>query len=118
MIYLIRSGQYFKIGHTQNLCTRMRQYVTDNPSLKLLATINTQAKTKHRLETALHRELIRLGYKFHKASILDDEISTEWFRVSNPKSFQALGLTQFKACKGRMITEYRKNRPYAHYKIK
>lgn len=40
MLYLIKSGEYMKIGYTENLRNRMTQYTTDNPSYDLLCICN------------------------------------------------------------------------------
>lgn len=36
MIYLIESGNFYKIGFTENLKPRMKQYATHNPDCKLI----------------------------------------------------------------------------------
>lgn len=36
MIYLIESGNFYKIGFTENLKSRMKQYATHNPDCKLI----------------------------------------------------------------------------------
>ena len=100
MIYLIKSAShnqgkvFYKIGFTNNLEHRMKYYATSNPTVELIATINTYRKTKHQLETALHKELKSLGYKFK----LVFNITTEWFECDSE-----IRLEQFKACYGRQI---------------
>lgn len=36
MIYLIESGNFYKIGFTENLKSRMKQYTTHNPDYRLI----------------------------------------------------------------------------------
>ena len=106
MIYLIkdekRNGTYFKVGYTSNLAKRMKQYHTHNADIVLLETIETKAKTKHQLETAIHEELTQMGYTF---KLINDGTLTEWFFVDidHEREFETAGLAQFKSCKGRKI---------------
>lgn len=36
MIYIIKSGQYLKIGYCSKLHQRMRDYIANNPDVELL----------------------------------------------------------------------------------
>jgi len=40
MLYLIKSTEYLKIGYTDNLDSRLKQYDTHNPNYELLGTQN------------------------------------------------------------------------------
>lgn len=98
MIYLIKSASYdnnkvfYKIGFAKNLNNRLNSYITDNPTSIVIEQIVTYSKTKHQLETALHKELKALGYKFtvHYGK------TTEWIEVDKDKP---ISLKDFKACK-------------------
>ena len=108
MIYLIkteiRDGTFFKIGYTSNLVKRLIPYFTHNPNIELLETIKTYKKTKCNLETEIHEEIVKMGYTFKVAK---NGTVTEWFFVSKEKEkeFEEKGLSQFKACKGRVINK-------------
>lgn len=106
MIYLakteVRNGTYFKVGYTANLLKRLIPYFSHNPNFELLETIETYKKTKLRLEKEIHQEIIGMGYTFKVSKI---GIITEWFFVprEKEKDFEEKGLSQFKACKNRVI---------------
>lgn len=108
MIYLVkteaREGTYFKVGHTTNLVNRLIPYFTHNPAVELLETVKTYKKTKHNLETEIHNEIIAMGYTF---KIAKNGTLTEWFFVPKEKEqeFEKNGLSQFKACKNRIINK-------------
>lgn len=105
MIYLIKSAShnqdkiFYKIGFTNNLNQRLRQYVTNNPTVELLETVITYRKTKHSLEKALHKELYNRGYRF-KIGLFN--IHTEWFECDTTTN---ITLEQFKACQGRKVNK-------------
>ena len=108
MIYLIkteiRDGTFFKVGYTSNLVKRLIPYFTHNPNIELLETIKTYKKTKCNLETEIHEEIVKMGYTFKVAK---NGTVTEWFFVlkEKEKEFEEKGLSQFKACKGRVINK-------------
>ena len=111
MIYLLkqeaRHGVYYKIGFASNLEKRFRQYSPHNAEVYCLESIVTYGKTKRQLERALHAELKKKGYKFDKAKINGSQ--TEFFFVpygEEADRFEAKGLAQFKACKGRKIIKH------------
>lgn len=106
MIYLVKSevrnGTFFKVGYTTNLVKRLIPYFTHNPNAELLETIKTYKKTKCNLETEIHEEITKMGYTFKVAK---NGTVTEWFFVpkEKEKDFEEKGLSQFKACKDRVI---------------
>lgn len=108
MIYLIktevREGTYFKVGYTKNLVQRLVPYFTHNPNVQLLETVRTYKKTKCNLEGEIHEEILKMGYTFKVAK---NGTVTEWFFVpkEKEKEFEKNGLSQFKACKGRVINK-------------
>lgn len=108
MIYLVktevREGTYFKVGYTRNLVQRLIPYFTHNPNVQLLETIRTYKKTKHNLESEIHEEILKMGYTFKVAK---NGTITEWFFVpkEKEKEFEKNGLSQFKACKSRVINK-------------
>lgn len=63
MLYLIESGEYYKIGFTTNIKSRMSNYRTPNPNVILIAKIEGIKKD----EIILHK----LCSKYH--------YSNEWF---------------------------------------
>lgn len=106
MVYLIKSegrdGSYFKVGFTYNIVKRLIPYFTHNPNVELLEVIETYHKTKRQLETDIHSEILSKGYVFQVAP---NGTITEWFFIprSEEKDFETKGLSQFKACKNRLI---------------
>ena len=105
MIYLIkqecRRGTMFKVGYCGNLAKRLPQYITHNANVQVVDTIQTYRKTKHRLETEIHSEIKEKGFDF----VVNYGIKSEWFFVpiEQEQEFERLGLSQFKACKNRVI---------------
>lgn len=49
MIYLIESGEYYKIGYTQDLDKRLKQYATHNPNVKLIDIQEGDTKDENNL---------------------------------------------------------------------
>lgn len=108
MVYLMKStdcnGTWFKVGFTTNLAQRLIPYFTHNPSCQLLETIKTYRKTRQQLETEIHAEIVKMGFQFNTAP---NGSKTEWFFVPAfcETEFEKKGLSQFKACKNRVITK-------------
>ena len=113
-VYLIKSeqrdGSLYKVGYTADLVKRAGQYHHYIPFAKMLEFIEVYGKTKHKVETAIHREIVQMGYKFIGMDEDDKRTGLEWFFVDieHEKEFQAKGLAQFKACKGRKIYKAQK----------
>lgn len=63
MIYLIESGNFYKIGFTENLKSRMKQYATHNPDYRLIDNFDGDKEDE--------KELHELCKEFHH--------SLEWF---------------------------------------
>lgn len=63
MIYLIESGNFYKIGFTENLKSRMKQYATHNPDYRLIDNFDGDKEDE--------KELHELCKEFHHSS--------EWF---------------------------------------
>jgi hypothetical protein len=87
---------YYKIGFTYDITKRLTQYITHNPTIKLLEMVDTYKKTKHSLEKALHKELKQQGYKF----TINYGISTEWIEVDKDRP---ISLKNFNSCKNRKV---------------
>lgn len=106
MVYLVktevRNGSYFKVGFTSNLDRRINHYLTHNPNCELLEIVQTYHKTKHQLESEIHRELVNKCFDF---KVEPNGVKTEWFFVpmDKEKEFQEKGLSQFDCCKNRVI---------------
>lgn len=66
MIYIIKSGQYLKIGYCSKLHQRMRDYIANNPDVELLG-INSGDKN---LENLIQKECYKYNYR------------TEWFKYN------------------------------------
>jgi hypothetical protein len=96
-----------KIGYTQNIFNRLPIYYTHNPFIKILGTIQVYQKTKHKLETLIHNEIIEQGFEFVKIC----GIRTEWFIVDTETEFYKTLITNgpcaiFKSCKGRKFERW------------
>lgn len=63
MIYLIESGNFYKIGFTENLKSRMKQYATHNPDYRLIDNFDGDKEDE--------KELHELCKEFNHSS--------EWF---------------------------------------
>lgn len=63
MIYLIESGNFYKIGFTENLKSRMKQYTTHNPDYRLIDNFDGDKEDE--------KELHELCKEFNHSS--------EWF---------------------------------------
>lgn len=63
MIYLIESGNFYKIGFTENLKSRMKQYTIHNPDYRLIDNFDGDKEDE--------KELHELCKEFHH--------SLEWF---------------------------------------
>lgn len=109
IIYLIKSplrgGSLYKVGYTADLVKRANQYHHYNPTAEMLEFIEVYSKTKHKVETAIHREILDMGYKFVDMDTNDRRTGLEWFYVSidHEAEFERKGLAQFKTCKNRKI---------------
>lgn len=60
MIYLIESDNFYKIGFTENLKSRMKQYATHNSDYKLIDNFNgnkEDEKELHELCKEFHHSL-------------------------------------------------------------
>jgi hypothetical protein len=53
LVYLISSGDLYKIGYTKNIKKRLKELGTGNPDLLLLETY--QSEWARTIETTLHR---------------------------------------------------------------
>jgi hypothetical protein len=82
-IYLMvdekKSHALVKVGFTSNIWQRIIAYVTHNPEVKCLGTIEIQQRTKRAVEKQFHTEITNKGYKFVYGQIISKK--TEWFIV-------------------------------------
>jgi hypothetical protein len=67
MLYLVKSGDYLKIGYTDNVYKRIRQYNTYNPDIEVLSIRFGNEED----EKKLHELLSEYNYKL------------EWFHYNN-----------------------------------
>jgi hypothetical protein len=59
MIYVIESGDYFKVGYAKNVKVRMTAYQTHNPNYNLVATVFGETET----EKLIHHKLRDFKHK-------------------------------------------------------
>lgn len=108
-VYLIKSelrnGSLYKVGFTTDLVKRASQYHHYNPTAKMIEFIEVYEKTKHQIESAIHKEILEMGYRFVDMDTNDRRTGLEWFYVSieQEEEFERKGLAQFKTCKNRKI---------------
>lgn len=99
MIYMIRqeirNGSLFKVGYTTDFEKRQQAYIGYIPTYEVIDTVKTYAKTKRRLEKAIHKEIRAYGFEFIN--------NTEWFYVPIDLENEVIGkgLKLFKACENR-----------------
>ena len=75
MLYLIKSNSAIKIGNSNNIKTRMREYKTHNPDFELLDI----ADGSEIEEKTLHSKLKDFKYKNSKEWFIDcEEVRKEW----------------------------------------
>lgn len=58
ILYLIQSGNYLKIGHSNNFTTRIKAYSTHNPNYKILYTREGTSSDEYFLHKILEKYLI------------------------------------------------------------
>ena len=84
-LYLVKSGDYYKIGRTANLNKRLESYVTHSPfEIELIAYTKTQFSEK--LERRAHDRYFHLRhrgewYKLDEMSLID--IMARYFSFKN-----------------------------------
>ena len=83
-----------KVGFTNNMERRKREYITGNPLIEFREYANTYSKTKHELERECQKEIEEMGGRF----IVNHGIKTEWFEFDGEFSLKDL-----KCCKHRKI---------------
>jgi len=96
MVYNIISGNYQKFGFATKFDNRKKSYITDNPNVHFIEGLRTYQKTKHKLESAIHRELKEKGYEF----LVNHNTQTEWFEIKNG---MPLRFCDLECCKGRKV---------------
>lgn len=74
MIYIIESGEYFKIGFATNVKNRMSTYRTHNPNIQLVHSFEGSMEDEKKLHLALKQYRYKLEW-FHKFD--------NWFSVIN-----------------------------------
>ena len=82
MVYLIESGDYYKIGFTKNWNNRSKEYETHNPNFKILRLVPVGTKED---ETFLHKKLSEFKFKnewFYKDTKII-EIFESYFDTTN-----------------------------------
>lgn len=94
----------FKVGYASNLAQRFIAYVTCNCDAQCISVVATQKRSKHKLETCFHDEIIKRGYKFQYSKLMPER-KTEWFAVEYNDPFytelKEKGLLAFNIGKGR-----------------
>ena len=79
--YLVKSGNYYKVGFTNNIHRRINEYKTHNPQIEFIGFIFTYTKSGRNLETQLHRE-IEKKYNTFEWFYSDSIITFDSFKAS------------------------------------
>lgn len=72
--YLIKSGNYHKIGKTTNITNRMTNYKCENPDFRLIDTVNVD------IEYQLHKKYKQFNHR-NEWFLLNDEQITEILNI-------------------------------------
>lgn len=75
MIYVVESGDYFKVGFSNNPKKRISQYKTHNPDITLVATYKGD-KDVEKYVHAKFRDSLYRGEWFHKFTGWEDSVDT------------------------------------------
>lgn len=79
MIYLIESGNFYKIGFTENLKSRMKQYATHNPDCKLIDSFEGYIEDEKQLHELCkefnHSDTVALNKKIKSLEQRVDELT-------------------------------------------
>lgn len=65
MIYVIESGEYFKVGYSSNFKKRLESYATHSPTFKVVHTLNGDKSLE----------------KFIHTSLKEHSYNREWFNI-------------------------------------
>lgn len=85
IIYIIKSGDFHKIGSAYNLENRLKGYATHNPNYKLIQAFRVLDCLG--LEKHIHRKFS------HK------RVKNEWFKLTNPNLYIVQGICEKEALK-------------------
>lgn len=103
MIYLIESGEYYKIGYTQDLDKRLKQYATHNPNIKLIDSQDGDTKDENNLHYMCKPFLVENEW-FKK----DPEILKIW-KVYNKYIKPQAKLKERLSCKESFLLQHHKS---------
>lgn len=71
MLYLIKSAEYLKIGYTDNLDSRLKQYDTHNPNYELLGTQNLSKWHESKLHEMCKEHHAKLEWFYDTQEVRD-----------------------------------------------
>lgn len=113
MLYFIKSGNYCKIGFSKDrnaLLTRLRAYLTHNPSFQILDIRKGDQITEKHIHALIPKEL----YHYGEWCVWSKEIARLWLRLYNVKpeeSIEEYFIKRNKAINKAIVKEYR-DTPY------
>ena len=116
MIYLIKSGNYCKIGYSMNKKTffsRMRTYLTHNPSYQILDIRKGTKKTEEKIHNMIPSKLHHYGEWF----VWSKKIAKIWlrfFKLEIKVSLEDYFKDRNKRINRFIVKEYRKT-PYLNF---
>lgn len=116
MLYFIKSGNYCKIGFTRDkkaLFTRMRIYLTHNPSFQILDIRKGDKDT----ETAIHSIIPSHLYHYGEWCVWSLEIAEIWanfYHIEIKDTLQEYFINRNKSANKAIVKEYQ-NTPYLNF---
>ena len=116
MLYFIKSGNYCKIGYSRDLkalFTRLRNYLTHNPSFQILDLRKGDMITESHIHSLIPPEL----YHYGEWCLWNKEIAKLWLRyykVEPEGTLEEYFIKNNKAINKAIIKEY-KDTPYLNF---
>lgn len=116
MLYFIKSGDYCKVGYSRDskaFFTRMRTYLTHNPSFQIL-DLQKGDKTD---EQMLHAFIPKQLYHYGEWCVWDKEIAQIWidyFNIKSDKGLEGYFYNKNKNINKAIVNKY-KSSPYLNF---
>ena len=116
MLYFIKSGNYCKIGFSKDrhaLLTRLRAYLTHNPSFQILDIRKGDQITEKHIHALIPKGL----YHYGEWCVWNKDIARLWLRLYNVKleeSIEEYFIKRNKAINKAIVKEYR-DTPYLNF---
>ena len=116
MLYFIKSGNYCKVGYSRDkkaLLTRMRTYLTHNPSFQVLDIRKGDMLTEKEIHLLIPPEL----YHYGEWCVWNKEIAQIWldyFQINPQKGLEDYFYTRNKKLNNAIVEKFKKT-PYLNF---